>query len=237
MENVRLYGLIIASGGDIWISTQNDIQGIMYVKNVLHFAGHDRDVVIPVSGGLAAFDEDAVKSSKGELEGYLKLGMPMKGTFDLIEEDGALKLRPVEEIMFFYRPFSDQASWPGSKEKAQIDVIAAMSELLSAYTEQKMRAGLSVTIEDWQGPDRADKTTSENIRMDIKVSQDSLLITSSDGRRIDIELQDDVLRAFAYEPEGGKEAPVKINMHKDGEIYVDTHDYECDRGIISDMKP
>lgn len=231
MEKITVYGLLVASGSDLWISTQSKVPGLVT------FPGHDRHTIIPVSGGLAYFDEDVVQSSKHELEGYLKFGMPMKGSFDIVEEDGTLKIRPVAKLLFFKGHLSDPVEWESSVEKAQIAAIGYASELLSAYTEQKMRAGISITIEDWQGPDRADKTTPDNIRMDVKLSPGSLLITASDGRKIDIELQDDVIRAFAYEPLGGKEEPVKVNMHKDGEIFVDTHDYECARGIISEMRP
>jgi hypothetical protein len=53
----------------------------------------------------------------------------------------------------------------------------------------------------------------------------TLQITTEDGRKVDLELENGVLRALAYENDEGKEAPITISIPPEGDITVESRDY------------
>jgi len=226
MSRMKVYGLLVASGSDHWISTQQDI------PDLLTFPGHEGDTILPVNGGFAGGEiADLVQ----ELEPYLNLGMPVKAEFEIDTDAGSLQIINLRGVIVLTNGPSRHQITPN--EKAKIAAIERVSELLSAYNAQKLNAGIAVKISDWQGPDRANKTTDDTLRLKIRTQEQRVMISAPDGREIDIELQDNVMRVFAYDADGASDRPVKIDMHKESGMEVDTSDYEQDRYLISDMEP
>jgi hypothetical protein len=115
---------------------------------------------------------------------------------------------------------------PDAADHLILGGIMSAAEQLAGYRDARLKAGVEVTIEDWQGEAREDKTTPDTIRLTIQAEEQRLLITTRDGRKLDLELQDGVLRALAYEHEDGKEAPVITALPPRGEIQTDRLDYD-----------
>jgi hypothetical protein len=226
MTRIKVYGLLVASGSDLWISTQ------AAVSEVLTLPGHGRDTLLPINGGFAGGD---IEEKAQELERYLNFGMPIKAEFEISDASGALQIEQMRGVVVLTNGSSRHQIGPD--ERAKIAAIEKASALLGSYNAQKLSAGFAVNISDWQGPDRANKTTDDTLRLKIRTQAQRVMITAPDGREVDIELQDNIMRVFAYDADGASDEPVKIDMHKDCGIEVDTSDYEQDRYLISDMEP
>lgn len=175
-------------------------------------------LIVPVPAGVG--DGPMGDVSGRELRDYLDHGMAFKGVVTLRDTGDGLRLVSAQTLT----PVTE----PDAADYLILNGIMRAAEQLACYRDARLRAGVEVTIEDWQGPEREDKTTPDNIRLTIRPEGQRLLITARDGRKLDLELQDGVLRALAYEPEDGKEAPVITGIPPRGEIETDRFDYDRD---------
>lgn len=173
-------------------------------------------LVVPVPAGVG---DGPIGGMPGkELRDYLAHGMAFSGVITLQDTGNGLRLVSAQDLT----PIME----PDAVDHLILDGILCAAEQLAGYRDARLHTGVEVTIEDWQGPEREDKTTPDNIRLTIQAEEQRLLITSRDGRKLDIELQDGVLRAMAYESEDGKDAPVITGIPPHGEIETDREDYD-----------
>jgi len=80
------------------------------------------------------------------------------------------------------------------------------------------------TIEDWQGDERSTGAPAA-IGIQLEVERQRMLITTNDGRKIDLELQDGAIRVLCYEADEGKEAGIYVSIPERGDIMVENSDY------------
>jgi hypothetical protein len=173
-------------------------------------------LIVPVPAGVG--DGPMGGMSGKELRDYLDHGMAFSGVITLRDTGDGLRLVSAQALA----PITE----PDAVDHMILGGILNVAEQLAGYRDVRLKAGVEVTIEDWQGVDREDKTTSDNIRLTIQPEAQRLLITSRDGRKLDLELQDGALRALAYEAEDGKQAPVITSLPASGEIRTEREDYD-----------
>jgi hypothetical protein len=173
-------------------------------------------LVVPVPAGVGDGPMDGMSGK--ELRDYLAHGMAFSGVVTLRDTGEGLRLVSAQTLT----PITE----PDAVDHLILGGIMSAAERLAGYRDARLKSGVEVTIEDWQGPEREDKTTPDHIRLTIRPEAQRLLITARDGRKLDLELQDGVLRALAYEHEDGKEAPVITGLPPRGEIETDRVDYD-----------
>jgi len=205
-------GLITIAHGELFASVPTQIPGHLSLR------GHSFWFVIPVPAGVG--DGPMGDMSGKELRDYLDHGMAFNGTFTLRDSGDGLKLVQASDLLAISRP--------DLNDQTLINGIMSAAEQVAAYRDARLKSGVEVTIVDWQGEAREDKTTPDAIRLTIQSEDQRLLITTHDGRKLDLELQDGVLRAMAYESEDGKQAPVITALPRSGEITIDRHDYDLE---------
>jgi len=205
-------GLLTIAHGELFAAVPTQVPG------QLNFPGPDGWSIVPVPGGVGegAFGEMIPR----ELRAYLDHGLAFTGLLDLSDQEGALTLVGARNLY--------PVQHPTSEDRARLEAIMSAAEQLATYRDARLKHGVDVTIEDWQGVEREDKTTPDHLRLMIQSEARRLLITARDGRKLDLELQDGVLRALAYETEEGKQAPVITALPRSGEITVDRHDYDLE---------
>ena len=203
-------GLITIAHGELFAAVPTAVPGMLSLPTP------DGWSIVPVPGevGEGPFGEFIAR----ELRDYLNHGAIFTGILEMNDERGALTLTGARNL------YPAQHRTPEIKER--LDQIMSAAEQLAGYRDARLRTGVEVTIEDWQGPEREDKTTPDNIHLTIQAEEQRLLITTRDGRKLDLELQDGVLRALAYEGEDGREAPVITAIPPRGEIGTDREDYD-----------
>lgn len=173
-------------------------------------------MIIPIPGGV---DHGEMGDMTGtELRCYLEHGMAFQGHLTFRDTGNGLSLAGARNM----RAITD----PDAVDHMILSGIMSVAEQIAGYRDARLRSGHEVTIEDWQGVEREDKTTADNIRLTIRSEESRLLITASDGRKLDLELQDGVLRALAYEAGEGKDSPVITALPPRGEIMIDREDYD-----------
>jgi hypothetical protein len=211
-------GLLTIAHGELFVAVPTPIPGRLSLP-----AG-DGWSVVPVPGGVGEgpFGEFIPR----ELRDYLDYGSAFTGLLELKEEGGALTLTGARNLY--------PVQFPTPEGRARLDAIMSAAEQLATYRDARLKNGIEVTIEDWQGPEREDKTTPDQIRLTIQAEEQRLLITARDGRKLDLELQDGALRAMAYENEDGKQAPVITALPPQGEIVTDRHDYDLEARPAAD---
>ena len=202
--------LITIAHGELFAAIHTEI------PDQLNLKGHGPAIVTPVPAGVG--DSQMGDMSGRELRDYLDHGMAFIGVVTLRDTGDGLRLVSAQAL----KPVTE----PDPNERAMLDGIMSAAEQLAGYRDARLRAGVEVTIEDWQGAERVDKTTPDNIRLTIRSEESRLLITASDGRKLDLELQDGALRALAYEAQDGKQAPVITSLPPSGEIGTDREDYD-----------
>jgi hypothetical protein len=173
-------------------------------------------LIVPVPAGVG--DGPMGGMSGKELRDYLDHGMAFSGVITLRDTGDGLRLVSAQALA----PITE----PDAVDHLILGGILNVAEQLAGYRDARLKSGVEVTIEDWQGVEREDKTTPDNVSLTIRPEDQRLLITAQDGRKLDLELQDGVLRAMAYEAEDGKEAPVITALPMRGEISVDREDYD-----------
>lgn len=211
-------GLLTIAHGELFAHVPTPIPGRLSLP-----AG-DGWSVVPVPGGVGegSFGEFIPR----ELRDYLNHGAVFTGILELNDERGALSLSGARNLY--------PVQFPTPEDRARLDAIMSAAEVLAGYRDARLRSGVEVTLEDWQGVEREDKTTPDNIRLTIRTEERRLLTTTQDGRMFDLEFQDGVLRGLAYEQEDGKEAPVIISIPPRGEIGTDRHDYDLEARLAPD---
>jgi len=173
-------------------------------------------LIVPVPAGVT--DGPVSDMTGKELRAYLDHGMAFSGVVTLRDTGDGLRVVGSQNLTAITEP--------DAVDHLILDGIMSAAEQLAGYRDARLCAGVEVTIEDWQGEAREDKTTPDTIRLTIQAEEQRLLITTRDGRKLDLELQDGVLRAMAYESEDGKEAPVITGIPLRGEIGTDREDYD-----------
>ena len=173
-------------------------------------------LIVPVPAGVT--DGPVSDMTGKELRAYLDHGMAFSGVVTLRDTGDGLRVVGGQNLTAITEP--------DAVDHLILDGIMSAAEQLAGYRDARLCAGVEVTIEDWQGEAREDKTTPDTIRLTIQAEEQRLLITTRDGRKLDLELQDGVLRAMAYESEDGKEAPVITGIPLRGEIGTDREDYD-----------
>ena len=186
------------------------------IPDQLNLKGHCPSIVVPVPAGVG--DGPMGGMPGNELRDYLAHGMAFSGVITLRDTGNGLRLVSAQDLT----PIME----PDAADHLILGGIMSAAAQLSGYRDARLCAGVEVTIEDWQGEAREDKTTPDTIRLTIQAEEQRLLITTRDGRKLDLELQDGVLRAMAYESEDGKEAPVITGIPLRGEIETDREDYD-----------
>jgi hypothetical protein len=173
-------------------------------------------LIVPIPAGVT---EGQIGDMSGrELRAYLDHGMAFSGVLVLCDNgDGLTVLAGVS---------LKAITEPDAVDHMILSGIMEAAERVAGYRNARLKSGLEVNIEDWQGVEREDKTTPDIIRLTIRSEESRLLITASDGRKLDLELQDGVLRALAYEAENGKQAPVITSLPASGEIRTEREDYD-----------
>ena len=173
-------------------------------------------LIVPVPAGVG--DGPMGEMTGKEFRAYLDHGMAFSGVVTLRDTGDGLRLVSAQNLT----PITE----PDAVDHLILSGILSAAEQLAGYRDARLRAGVEVTIEDWQGEAREDKTTPDNIRLTIRAEEKRLLTTTRDGRMFDLEFQDGVLRGLAYEHEDGKEAPVITGIPPRGEIETDRFDYD-----------
>lgn len=202
--------LITVAHGELFAAIHAEI------PDQLNLKGHCPSIVVPVPAGVGDGPMGGMPGK--ELRDYLAHGMAFSGVITLRDTGDGLRLVSAQDLT----PIME----PDAANHLILGGIMSAAEQLSGYRDARLRAGVEVTIEDWQGEAREDKTTPDTIRFTIQAEEQRLLITTRDGRKLDLELQDGVLRAMAYESEDGKEAPVITGIPLRGEIGTDREDYD-----------
>lgn len=203
-------GLLTVAHGELFATVPTQIPGHLSLR------GHSPWFVVPVPAGVG---EGPIGDMSGkELRDYLNHGMAFNGMFTLSDAGYGLQLVQAYQLT----PIKN----PDLNDRTLINGVMKAAEQISGYRNARIRSGIEITIEDWQGVEREDKTTPDNIRLTIQCEEQRLLITTADGRKLDLELQDGALRAMAYESHDGKEAPVVTSLPMSGEIRTDREDYD-----------
>lgn len=175
--------------------------------------------IMPLPGGIS---DDRWS---GEVTEYLKYGQVLRSSMTLSDNGSGLSVAKLHAYI------SVSPSLPGrmkmsNLEETQLAEAQDFARKLAEYRNSYMNSGLKVDVKDWQGEERADKTTPDSIKILIDLSPDRLSLHVRDGRRVDIELQDGNLRVLAYESEEGKEAPVVTILPREGDIITERSDYD-----------
>lgn len=181
-------------------------------------------VIVPVPAGVGTWTMDG--ASGKELSAYLDHGMAFSGELTLRDVGEGLKLTGAKNL----RTISD----PDPREQLVLRGISRAAEMLSGYRTASIKSGIKASIADWQGEERPDKTTPDNIGVTILAEEQRLVMTTLDGRKLDIEFQDGDLRALAYEAEDGKESPVITRLPMSGDIETDRYDYDREVRVTPD---
>lgn len=189
---------------------------ISRIPGQIALPGNGSGVVVPIPAGV---DDGHLGDYSGrELKKYLDHGMAFSGIFRFSDSGRGLKLVGAVEM----RPIDH----PDMAQVSTINGIMAAAELLADYRDARTGAGVDLTLHDWQGVEREDKTTPDSLKLRLNVEEQRILLTTRDGRKVDLEMQDGDLRVMAYENEDGKEAPVVTVMPRDGDIRTDREDYD-----------
>jgi len=203
-------GLITIAHGELFATVPTQIPGHLSLR------GHSPWFVVPVPAGVG---EGPIGDMSGkELRDYLNHGMAFNGMFTLSDAGDGLQIVQAYQLT--------PITHPDLNDSTLINGVMRAAEQIAGYRNARICSGIEVTIEDWQGVEREDKTTPDNIRLTIRPEAQRLLITARDGRKLDLGLQDGVLRAMAYEGEDGKDAPVITTVPPSGEIGTDRVDYD-----------
>lgn len=176
----------------------------------------DMGYALPITGGVA---EALVGEMTGrELRGYLDYGMAFSGIMNFQVTEQGLQLIEAHGVK------SIEA--PAGPIKERLDAVLAAAEQLAVYRNARLRAGIEVSIADWQGEARQNKVTPDHLRLTIRAEDQRLLLATADGRKLDLELEDGTLRTLAYEADEGKQAPVITALPLRGDILTDREDYD-----------
>lgn len=180
--------------------------------------------VIPLPAGI---DSGHLSHDPKEITSYLNHGMVLRASMILANHGSGLCVKDVAEFTAIGAE-TDSPHILSESEKMQIAAAQDFTRELSAYRNAYMNNGLKVEIEDWQGTDRADKTTPDSIKLLIERDETRLSLSARDGRKVEIELQDGELRVLAYEQEDGKEFPVITSLPRSGDIRTERSDYDAE---------
>jgi hypothetical protein len=222
-------GILTIAHSELWMGVDAPVPGHLSM-------GAPVGVAVPLPGGLA--NGRTFGMPRPELRSYLDHGMVLSGDLVLEETDNGLTLIGAAGLRAITDHDRDAAGFATPEERMRIDGILTAAEQLGGYREARLRAGVEVSIADWQGDDRADKTTPDEIRLTIQSEAYRLLLTTKDGRKLDLELQDGTLRAMAYENDDGKETPVITSLPREGGILTERQDYDREvRREPDDLEP
>lgn len=202
--------LITIAHGELFAAVHTEI------PDQLNLKGHCPSIVVPIPAGIE--DGPMGDMTGKELRDYLAHGMAFFGVVTLSDLGDGLKIVSAQALT--------AVTNPDPQEQLVLNGIMDAAEMLAGYRNARLKNGIEITIEDWQGVEREDKSTPDNIRLTIRSEESRLLITASDGRKLDLELQDGVLRALAYEAVEGKDSPVITALPLRGEIMIDREDYD-----------
>ncbi|MFX4300101.1 hypothetical protein [Pseudosulfitobacter pseudonitzschiae] len=211
-------GIITIDHGELmaWISSP--------IKDQLYLGYDGPGVLVPLPAGVG--NGPMADMDGKELRAYLEHGMAFEGDLTLRDVGDGLKLTGAKDLR--------NISTPDAREQLILKGVSQAAEMLASYREARIKAGIEVSISDWQGDERPDKTTPDNIRIKIQAEEQRLLMTARDGRKIDIEMQDGVLRSLAFEAEDGKDAPVITKLPISGDITTDREDYDREDRVDPD---
>lgn len=189
--------------------------------------------IMPLPGGI---EDNRLCDTSDMITAYLKHGMVLRAYMTLADHGAGLC---VKDIITFSAlgGAADSALKVPPDEKVQLKAVQDFARELAAYRNARMNAGLKIEIKDWQGEERADKTTPESVRILIERAEDRLSLSTRDGRKVDLELQDGDLRVLAFESEDGKESPVLTILPREGDILTERSDYDREARPAEDFGP
>lgn len=176
----------------------------------------DLGYAVPITGGVA--EALAGEMTGRELRGYLDYGMAFSGIMKFQVTEHGLQLAEAHGLKSIVEP--------KGLVQDRLDAVLTVAEQLASYRNARLRAGIDLSIADWQGEARDNKATPDHIRLTIRAEDQRLLLTTADGRKLDLELEDGTLRALAYEADEGKQAPVITALPERGDILTDREDYD-----------
>lgn len=172
-------------------------------------------VITPITGGVS--DAHMGKEAP-ELRGYLNHGMAFMGDLTLQNTDKGLEIIGAKNLRTI--------TTPNLPEQTMLRGILQAAEMIAGYRDAKIHSGLELSVFDWQGEERADKTTPDSVAVTISAEDNRISLAARNGRRIDLELQDGALRTLAYEAGDGRDAPVITSIPISGAIEIDREDYD-----------
>lgn len=214
------YGILAMSHGTLLVTSGQHVPDGVLSKETLS------GTIIPVSGGLA--DGDWAGSGPGELQEYLKSGMVFRGAFALEKKGATLFVTGGTSIV----PIGTEKSAPMTDiEQLHLEAVQDYARDLSEYREAWLSRGVEVSLNDWQGVERADKTTADSLRVTVNFKEDEISLSSRDGRKLSLEFQNDDLRVLSYEAEPGKDSPIVVKIPPQGDISVDRQDYDLEERL------
>lgn len=211
-------GIITMAYGELMLWVSAPIQGELSLPH------SGPGVVTPLPAGITTADTGGMSGK--ELQEYLNYGMAFAGVFTLRNIGDGLKLTGATDLETIERPTPVQQN--------VLDGIMDCAEMLAGYRDARIKSGIKLSVSDWQGENRPDKTTADAIELTVG-SEDALLrLSAKDGRRVEIELENGDLRVLAYESRDGKEFPVITSLPPLGEIETNRVDYDCEERLTSE---
>lgn len=211
-------GIVTLSYGEMFICTGRSIAGHMSFP----FDGSGR--IIPLTGGLGNGPIDTMAAE--EFKSYIDYGMVFAGEFTLEDTGDGLKITGARDLQVVTKPDpAQQAAFRGIEE---------IGDILDSYRESHLKAGMELSLKDWQGDNRQDKTTADDIDLTLRTTEDGIKLTVRDGRMVELELEDGTLNILAYDTDGGKDAPVVIRVPARGDITVSAEDYASETSPETD---
>lgn len=202
-------GYLMAAHGELFANITTAVLGHIGMP-------YDGRSIVPIAAGINSEIEGTYHSK--ELSSYLDSGMVYECIMKLRDTESGLLVEGVKSMRHIAKPNPD--------EKRTIKATMDAAELLAKYRDARTSASIDLTLHDLQGVERVDKTTPDTVNLSFVAEDQRILLTTRDGRKVDIEMQDGDLRVMAYENENGKEAPVVTIMPRDGEIRTDREDYD-----------
>lgn len=210
MASHTIDGIIGAFGNHAFLYTDKAPDGIFAFPTGLD------GVLLPLH-----FIPDAHAAMKLTLEN----GTKYFGTFDIgVDEGGRVSLAKVGEV----KSIGDDLTKQNYVVRNAIAAMDSFGKALATIEEARLVSGITLTLSDWQNPDRADKTAPDDIQITLTARASLISLETPDGRTVSVELQDDNLRGLHYEGKEGRETPIVTAIPRKGDIIVDREDYDAD---------
>lgn len=223
---LTLNATLLSSCQSLWIASADAAAKDLPLA---HTMGDVTVAPIPTFHREAVIEGFALK----EFEDYLRYGMVHKGVFEIDVSSGAPALKTGKDLSVIMR---DRGGKVELDDAFAINLMITRAEQLLSTMNAMLGRGFQVGLQDWkyaEGVERDNTQPALDI-ITIQAEKARILITTRDTRKIDLEIEEGDLRAYAAERDDGKESTVKLRIPPRGDISVDMSDYSNEPRVSDD---